>query len=155
MTVTRMQPPGTVGIVAKTRLPEAAPVIAEAADWLAGRGVAVVLEADTARLAPRLGTRTCVRDDLPAAADLIVVLGGDGTLLGIAGRVAQAGADTPILAVNFGSLGFLTEITLPELYTARRFGAGRRGRHRRAADAPGAGNPRRARRRRTDRAQRT
>ena len=118
MTVPRMQPPGTVGIVAKTRLQEAAPVVAETADWLAARGVAVVLETDTARLAQRRGAPTCVRDDLPAAADLIVVLGGDGTLLDIAGRVAQAGADTPILAVNFGSLGFLTEVTLPELYTA-------------------------------------
>ena len=118
MTVPRMEAPGTVGIVAKTRLQEAAPVVAEAADWLAARGVAVVLETDTARLANRRGARTCVRDDLPAATDLIVVLGGDGTLLGVAGRVAQAGADTPILAVNFGSLGFLTEVTLPELYTA-------------------------------------
>ena len=118
MTAPRMDPPRTVGIVAKTRLQAAAPVVGEAADWLAARGVAVVLESDTARLARRRGERTCTRDALPAAADLIVVLGGDGTLLGVAGRVAQAGADTPILAVNFGSLGFLTEITLPELYAA-------------------------------------
>ena len=118
MTAPRMEPPRAVGIVAKTRLQEAAPVVAEAADWLAARGVAVVLESDTARLAGRRGERTCTRDDLPGAADLIVVLGGDGTLLGVAGRVARAGADTPILGVNFGSLGFLTEITLPELYAA-------------------------------------
>ena len=118
MTAPRMDPPRTVGIVAKTRLQAAAPVVGEAADWLAARGVAVVLESDTARLAQRRSERTFTRDDLPAAADLIVVLGGDGTLLGVAGRVAQAGAGTPILAVNFGSLGFLTEITLPELYTA-------------------------------------
>ena len=118
MTAPRMEPPRTVGIVAKTRLQAAAPVVAEAADWLGARGVTVVLERDTARLAGRRGEQTCTRDDLPAASDLVVVLGGDGTLLGVAGRVAQAGADTPILAVNFGSLGFLTEITLPELYTA-------------------------------------
>ena len=58
------------------------------------------------------------RDDLPRACDLIVVLGGDGTLIGMAGRIARAGTDVPILGVNFGSLGFLTEITLPELYDA-------------------------------------
>jgi len=46
------------------------------------------------------------------------VLGGDGTLIGMAGRIAESGFDVPILGVNFGSLGFLTEITLPELFPA-------------------------------------
>jgi NAD+ kinase len=49
---------------------------------------------------------------------MIVVLGGDGTLLGTAGRIAKAGSDIPILGVNFGSLGFLTEVTLPEIFTS-------------------------------------
>jgi NAD+ kinase len=44
------------------------------------------------------------------------VLGGDGTFIGMAGRIAKSGTDVPILGVNFGSLGFLTEITLDELY---------------------------------------
>jgi NAD+ kinase len=45
-----------------------------------------------------------------------VVMGGDGTLIGMAGRIAHAGVDVPIVGVNFGSLGFLTEITLQDLY---------------------------------------
>src|SRR5690606_16765632 len=61
---------------------------------------------------------TVSRDDLPNACDLVVVLGGDGTLIGMADRVANAGCDIPILGVNFGSLGFLTEITLPEMFDA-------------------------------------
>ena len=82
---------------------------------------------DTAALAGLPpGRPTVARDDLPDACDLIVVLGGDGTLIGMAGRIAQAGADVPILGVNFGSLGFLTEITLPELYRLARVGARRR-----------------------------
>ena len=44
------------------------------------------------------------------------MLGGDGTFIGMASRIARSGTDVPILGVNFGSLGFLTEITLDELY---------------------------------------
>ena len=109
-------PVKTVGIIAKTRLDEAARVVADVSDWLTERGINVVVEADTARLAGREHESTCSRDDLPAVADLVLVLGGDGTLLGVASRVARVNANIPILAVNFGSLGFLTEITLPELY---------------------------------------
>jgi NAD+ kinase len=47
--------------------------------------------------------------------DLVIVLGGDGTLLAMAARIAQARRDIPILGVNFGSLGFLTEIRIDEL----------------------------------------
>jgi len=48
----------------------------------------------------------------------VLLLGGDGTLLAMAKAIAESGRDIPILAVNFGSLGFLTEITRPEIYAA-------------------------------------
>ena len=55
---------------------------------------------------------------MPTAVDMILVLGGDGTLLAMGDRIAQHGVDVPLLGVNFGSLGFLTEITLTELFPA-------------------------------------
>ena len=108
-----------VGLTAKRGLTAASGVIAELAGWLEARDVRTVFEEETARLAGVPPDRPTVsRDDLPRECDLIVVLGGDGTLIGMASRIAAAGVDVPILGVNYGSLGFLTEITLPELYDA-------------------------------------
>jgi NAD+ kinase len=108
-----------VGLTAKRGLEAASSVLAELAGWLEARAVRPVFETETAMLAGvPPGRPTVSRDDLPRECDLLVVLGGDGTLIGMADRIAAAGADVPILGVNFGSLGFLTEITLPELYEA-------------------------------------
>ena len=108
-----------VGLTAKRGLDAAAGVLAELAGWLDARGVQPVFETETAALAGLPpGRPTVAIDDLPGACDLLVVLGGDGTLIGMAGRIGRAGSHVPILGVNFGSLGFLTEITLPELFDA-------------------------------------
>jgi NAD+ kinase len=113
----RMTQIARVGLVAKHNLDAAAGVLAELAGWLEARDVTPVFETHTAALVGLPpGRPTSSSDDLPNACDLVVVLGGDGTLIGTAGRIAEAGANVPILAVNFGSLGFLTEITLPELH---------------------------------------
>src|SRR5436309_10339014 len=107
----------TVGIVAKSHLREATPHLAEIESWLAARGVDAVFETATAALMPpNNGRRLADKPSLVTTVDLIVVLGGDGTLLSVAGCAGGAGVDVPILGVNFGSLGFLTEATLPELY---------------------------------------
>lgn len=109
----------SVGLVAKHNLEAAAGILAELAGWLEARDVRPVFETDTAVLAGvPPGRPTSSREELPLATDAIVVLGGDGTLIGMAGRIADVGADVPIIGVNFGSLGFLTEITLPELYSS-------------------------------------
>lgn len=108
-----------VGIVARADLHRAARVLVELGEWLRLRGVDAIFEERTSSLAADGGTASAVGlEDMIGAVDLIVLLGGDGTLLGTADRIAMAGASIPILGVNFGSLGFLTEITLPELYDA-------------------------------------
>jgi len=102
--------------VAKRGLVAASDHLERLSTWLVDRGVTPVLDEDTATLL-KTSTRhdTRARDTIPADVDLVVVLGGDGTLLGMASRIARAGRDVPILGVNFGSLGFLTETRIDEL----------------------------------------
>jgi NAD+ kinase len=108
--------------VAKSHLRAAVPHLADIVAWLATRNIEAVFETATAALCatvPASGAvRTVDKADMVSVVDLIVVLGGDGTLLSVAEAIAAADADVPILGVNFGSLGFLTEVTLPELYPA-------------------------------------
>ena len=106
-----------VGVVAKTHRPEAVAAVGDIVDWLSARGVETVIERETAERVGYAGP-TLPGHELPGGSDLLVALGGDGTLLRVARDVADADRDVPILAVNCGSLGFLTEITLPELYAA-------------------------------------
>jgi NAD+ kinase len=106
-----------VGIVAKHGLVAASEHVSRLGAWLSQRAVEVVYETETLELSGVAWdhARTTTRDALPCEVDLIVVLGGDGTLLAMAARIAKAGRDIPILGVNFGSLGFLTEIRIDEL----------------------------------------
>jgi len=118
-----------VGIVAKSNLREATPHLVEIESWLATRGLEAVFETATAALMPpNAARRVADKPALVAQVDLIVVLGGDGTLLSVADSAGVAGADVPILGVNFGSLGFLTEATLPELYPSLEAALGGRAR---------------------------
>jgi NAD+ kinase len=104
-----------VGIVAKHGLRAAVDHLDRLASWLRARDIEPIFDTDTGTLAKASGgTRS--RDDLPRDVDLVIVMGGDGTLLSMATRTALAGQDTPILGVNFGSLGFLTETRIDELY---------------------------------------
>ena len=115
-----MSPPITrVGIVAKRGLRAASDHLDRLAAWLRERRIEAVFETETASLAGAgNGATARSREELPRDVDLVIVMGGDGTLLSMATRIALCGRDIPILGVNFGSLGFLTEIRIDELYTA-------------------------------------
>jgi NAD+ kinase len=106
----------TIGIVARPDLADAASLLRQLADWLRARDIEVWLEEKTAALADGslpAGCRRAPGSEVGAAVEALIVLGGDGTLLR-ASRLLKTTA--PVLGVNFGSLGFLTEITLAELY---------------------------------------
>ena len=108
-----------VGVVAKARLQDATPHLVNVEKWLADRGIDVVFETATAALMPSTSRRRVAdKEPLVAEVGLVLVLGGDGTLLSMADCIGRAGLPIPVLGVNFGSLGFLTEVTLPELYPA-------------------------------------
>ena len=103
----------SVGLCVKASHPEAGGTVRGLHKWLEARGLAVLLDEDAGELT---GTPGRTREQIGAEADLLVVLGGDGTLLSVA-RASGTRA-VPILGVNLGTLGFLTEVSHDELYAA-------------------------------------
>lgn len=103
----------TVAIISKPGKDELKRIVPELLAHLEKRGFAAVLDPETAAYAA--GTPSVAREELAdRRPDLVIVLGGDGTLLAAARAVAHV--DVPILGVNLGSLGFLTEVRMDELY---------------------------------------
>src|SRR3989338_8059785 len=110
-------PTARMGVVAKSHLRAATPHLVDIEVWLDRRGVQAVFETATSALMPPSASRKVAdKATLVGEVDIVVVLGGDGTLLSVADCIAVSRSNIPLLGVNFGGLGFLTEITLPELY---------------------------------------
>jgi len=107
-----------IGIAVKPKLVEARETLAEISAWLGDRRIETVWTTEAAKLVDGGDRKVAEREALPEQVDVVLVLGGDGTLLSMAKAIAESGRDIPILAVNFGSLGFLTEITRPEIFNA-------------------------------------
>jgi len=101
-----------IGIVMKPNKPEALALAREMIGWLKQKNTQVYL--DTSVASPIHYAPSCRPEEMSKCVDLLVVLGGDGTLLSAARHMEKE--DIPILGVNLGGLGFLTEITLEELY---------------------------------------
>src|SRR5713101_346089 len=105
----------TIGIFSRPRRADISDVVRPLLDWLAKRGIRGLYDTETAEsLRDEAGGQA--RDVLARECDLILVLGGDGTLIAAAREAAPLGI--PVLPINLGSLGFLTSFTLEELYPA-------------------------------------
>jgi NAD+ kinase len=106
-------------LIARPRLPAALAAMTDAADWLVRRGCGVAVEEQSARHANvelrGRGWDTVTRDALARDADVVLAFGGDGTLLDAASAVAHSPHDAPLLGVNLGRLGFLTDAGRPDL----------------------------------------
>lgn len=100
------------GLVIKPHAPDIEKILEELIHYFERRGIECFLEEEASRRLKR--SKGFPREELPQRVDLVVVLGGDGTLLSIAHLAAQK--NVPVLGVNLGKLGFLTEVPLPEMY---------------------------------------
>lgn len=105
----------TIAIISKPQKPEVAEVLPSLVQWISGHGMRAAGDLETGAYLPGLPAvdRQAMATLHPK---LVIVLGGDGTLLAAARAVAAA--DVPILSVNLGTLGFLTEVPLNRLYDA-------------------------------------
>lgn len=117
--VTRRPPDGytprtmrRIGICAKVISPEAVEFSREIAKELQDRDHEIVLDVATAEGLALEGARVCEKSELGEQADLLITFGGDGTLLSVA---RHAPSNVPVIGVNMGTLGFLTEIRVEEL----------------------------------------
>jgi NAD+ kinase len=111
--------PRRAALIARNTLPAALETLVEAATWLDAHGCAPVVEASSAQAAGIAARwRTVARDQLASAADVVIAFGGDGTLLDAARTVANSDGDAPLLGVNLGRLGFLTEVGRTEMVGA-------------------------------------
>jgi NAD+ kinase len=104
----------SAAIISKPSKPELATLLPEILSWFRKHGYKIYLDQETAQYID--GEEVITRQNLAAAhPDFALVLGGDGTLLSAARAIAHE--DIPILAVNLGSLGFLTEVPINEMFT--------------------------------------
>lgn len=105
------------GLIAKPRSDRAAQLVPELMFWLRQRGVTMTLDEESGAYAQRPGLP---REQVAAASDLLIVLGGDGTLLSAARATidqTEGVRDIPLFAVNLGGLGFLTAIKVEDVYS--------------------------------------
>jgi len=101
----------SVGVCLKPNQPQIAEIVRSLEEWLVERGLEVVLDEQAANAT---GVPVTLRPEIAQKIDLMIVLGGDGTLLAVARAIGSW--PVPILGVNLGTLGFLTEIAQDELF---------------------------------------
>ena len=104
-----------VGIIAKVHTPGIREILEELYQWLTERQLQVFFDQNTGTLLDH-PKEVHPKAKIPTLVDLIIVLGGDGTLLSVARLIGDK--EVPILGINLGSLGFLTEVTVAEMYVS-------------------------------------
>lgn len=102
-----------IGIICKTGRPEPIEILREVLPWLREKGAEVFIDIETAR---SLNVKGYPRPEIPLLSEAVVVFGGDGTMLSVARITCEK--EIPILGVNLGGLGFITEVQRTEVFDA-------------------------------------
>ena len=100
-----------IGIICKTGISEPVEILKKLVPWLKQKGFEPIIDRDSASV---IDSEGCPRSQIPTQSDMIVVMGGDGTMLSVCRLVGER--EIPILGVNIGGLGFLTEVQRGEIY---------------------------------------
>lgn len=100
-----------IGIICKAGVPEPVEILKEFLPWLRQKGCETFVDTETAST---LNMDGFPRSEIPSLSEIIIVIGGDGTMLSTCRLVAYKGV--PVLGINIGGLGFITEVQLDELY---------------------------------------
>jgi NAD+ kinase len=115
-----MSPIKRIGIVLKPHQPDALRTVCELATWLSERGITLAgtpeLERDRIESETGCAVAQAPREELAAIVDLILVLGGDGTMIATSRMLGDR--EVPVLGINYGGLGYLAEFRIEELYQA-------------------------------------
>ncbi len=102
-----------IGIICKLERDEPQEILKDLLPWLKQKGCEVYLDMETAT---KINLKGFLRTEIPLMADVVIVFGGDGTMLNVSRLVAGKGI--PILGINLGSMGFITEVNRDEIYEA-------------------------------------
>lgn len=109
-----------VGVVVKRHQPDALQTLCRLTEWLHQRGISLVggpeIERERVEQETGCAVEVIAEDKLAAGVDLMLVLGGDGTMIATARMVGDA--DVPVIGVNYGGLGYLAEFRIEELFAA-------------------------------------
>jgi len=100
-----------IGIICKTGISEPIEILKKLLPWLKQKGFEAIIDRDSASV---LNSKGCPRSQIPVQSEMIIVMGGDGTMLSVCRLVGER--EIPILGVNIGGLGFLTEVQREEIY---------------------------------------
>lgn len=108
-----------VGVVVKPQLSEVVPTLRRLAEWLSARSVRLLGGPEIAQARVECGAGEAIdivtHEELAKSVDLVVALGGDGTMIASARLLADA--DVPVLGINYGTLGYLAEFRMDEMFT--------------------------------------